>query len=157
MTRFVAAIASQPSSEDGLSREDPIEVPAIGHAPEIVLAAVLEHDARARREVLNGRRNDDLGRRGERCDPGSDTDCEAADFAVDRLDLTGMDARPDLDPERFHGGHDRLGAADRASWAVERGEQAVARGPGASRSRLDRGSLRRITPGGQGAERAASI
>lgn len=68
-----------------------------------------------------------------------------------------MDARLDLDPERFHGGHDHLGAADRASWAVERGEEPVARGPGASRSRLDRWESATDHARRQGAERAASV
>ncbi|GIK78525.1 MAG: hypothetical protein KJ006_00840 [Thermoleophilia bacterium] len=58
-------------------------------------------------------------------------DRDAGDVAVEKLDLAGVDAAPELDAELAHAGGDRARAAHRARRAVERGEEPVA-------GRLDR-------------------
>lgn len=53
-----------------------IEVPAIGHSLEHVLACVLEGQFRTGDEVLDGLRDEDLGGAGEGPDAGADHDTE---------------------------------------------------------------------------------
>ncbi len=64
-----------------------VEVPAVGDTLELVLARVLEPQAGARHEPLDGVGDEDLGRRRERRDPRADVDGDAADLPGDRLDL----------------------------------------------------------------------
>jgi hypothetical protein len=58
-------------------------------------------------------------------DPSTYDHRDAADLAINRLDLARMHARTDLDPERLYGLNDRLRASDRPSGPVEGREEAV--------------------------------
>ena len=62
-----------------------------------------------------------------RADPGADHHRQATDLPIDRLDLAGVHADADVDPERRHRRYDRRRAPDRARWPVERGEEPVPR------------------------------
>ena len=55
-----------------------------------MLAAVLEYDPRAGDQILHGGGDQDLSRPGQRHDPGTDVDREAADMLPGELDLSGV-------------------------------------------------------------------
>ena len=65
-----------------------------------MLAAVLEDEARAGDEVLDGGADEDLGGAGERGDPGADVHGDAADVGAQQLDLAGVAAGADLESQR---------------------------------------------------------
>src|SRR5438477_10959261 len=91
---------------------DALRAPPLGHALELVLPGILEHEARSRDEVLYGLGDEDLRGRREGADPRADDDPQAAGLAVDRGDLSGVDARSDLQAEGADRLDDRLGASD---------------------------------------------
>ena len=53
-------------------------------------------------------------------------DRDTADLVADELALAGVQAASNVEAEIPDGGEDRKGAHDRASWAVESGEESVA-------------------------------
>src|SRR4051812_34534349 len=55
-------------------------------------------------------------------------DRDPADVVAHELDLTGVDARTDLESETWHRARDRQGAADRPCRPVECGKESVAGG-----------------------------
>ena len=89
-------------------------------------AAVVEHDTGADDEVLHRARHEHLAWPGQRRHAGSKVDREASDVVGQDLDLTDVDARPDLEPKILDVIADGDGAADRAGRAVERREEPVA-------------------------------
>src|SRR4029077_9918809 len=103
-----------------------VEPPRAGHTLELVLAALVELDARPGYKVLHGLRDEHLtgARRGR--DTGADHDREARDLALVHLALTGMHARPDLEAKPTDLVDDRARAADGPSGPVEGREEPVA-------------------------------
>jgi hypothetical protein len=91
-------------------------------------SAVLEAKAGAGDQVLDGAGHQDLTRPGGGRDAGADVDGEPGDLVVPELDLPGVQAGPDREPERGHAAGDRARAPDRPGRAVEGGEEAIARG-----------------------------
>ena len=105
-----------------------VDAPTAGDALQVALADVGEREAGTRRQVLDRGGGEDLGGLRGAGDPRPDDDGDPAGLAVDRLDLAGMHARTDLDAERPDGVDRGEGASDGTCRAVERGEEAVARG-----------------------------
>ena len=65
---------------------------------------------------------------GERGDSGTDIDGDASDFSIGDLAFACVDPGADRHVELAHFLDDRSGAADRAGWAVETGEEAISGG-----------------------------
>src|SRR5262249_4333298 len=108
--------------------EGGVDAPLARYALELVDTAVLEGEARAGDEILDRLRDEYLARSGERGDPRSGVDCDAADLLPVELALARVDAGADLHaelPDRL-AGRDR--AADGARRTVEAREEAVASG-----------------------------
>ena len=72
----------------------------VGNTLQLVLASIVEGEPGARDEILHGLRYQDLGRRRKARHPRADVHGDAADLAVDLLDLSGMDPRADFESER---------------------------------------------------------
>ena len=104
-----------------------------GHARQLVLAPLLEIDARAGHDVLDRARDEHLARPGGRGDPRTDVDGRAAHDGPRLLDLAGVHARAQLDAQLTAGRHDGRGAADRAGRPP----------PAASRASTDGSTMRR--------------
>src|SRR5581483_1868225 len=104
-------------------REQP---PRVGHALQLVHAAVLELDPGAGDEVLHRLRDDDLPGARARCDPRGDVHGDAAQLVAEPLALARMDTGADVDAEDAARVLDRAGAPDGAGGPVERGHEAVA-------------------------------
>src|SRR5205085_6553659 len=102
--------------------------PRAGHALELVLAALLEGDPGAGDEIAHRARDEHLARPGERRDPRTGVDGDAAHLAVRELALAGVESCAQLEPEAPHAVADRAGGADRPRRPVEGGEEAVAGG-----------------------------
>ena len=89
--------------------------------------AVLERDARSpTTRSLTVPETSTSPASGERRDPRADVDREPGDVVRLHLDLAGVDARPDLEPELADRVADRERAADRPRRAVECREEPVA-------------------------------
>jgi len=91
-----------------------------------MLAAVLELETAAGRQVLHRGGDEDLARTSEPTDPGPDVDRQSRRLAVDGLHLAGVDAGADLKVERADRIDDLLRTSDRSSRPVEGREEAVA-------------------------------
>src|SRR5919198_3481431 len=107
---------------------DGIEPPLARNALQLVDAALLERDSRARDEVLHRAGDEDLSRPrfGRHARP--DVDCDPAGLVAVELALARMDPGAHLEAELADGTPHRAGTADRARGAVEAREDAVARG-----------------------------
>src|SRR5262245_51174005 len=123
-----SAVVAKRVSGMSTSTHHAIQVPAIRHALELVLARILEAEPGARHQPLDRVRDEDLRRRRDARDPGPDVDRDAARLAGDQLDLAGVDPRAHLDPQVGHRIADPNGATDPASRPVERREEPVTRG-----------------------------
>ena len=77
-------------------------------------------------QVARRGRHEDLIRLGERHDPSGGVDGEAASFGADELDLAGMDADADGQPERADRADHRNATADGSSRPIEHGQEPVA-------------------------------
>src|SRR5680860_392325 len=109
----------------GASAPDGEESPAAGHALELVLTTVVELEARARDQVLDRARHDDLRRLRDRGHPLTNVDRHAADVVPADLDLAGVQADPDLQAQARSRVADGTAAADRARRPVEGGQKAI--------------------------------
>src|SRR3954447_16157309 len=78
-------------------RRDAEHPPRVGNAFELVHALLLEDEPGPRDEVLHRLRDQHLRGAGLRADPGADHDPHPSDLAVDRLELSVVDARADLE------------------------------------------------------------
>ncbi len=77
-----------------------VQPPGFRHAPEFVLAPVLELDPRSRHQVFDGRGDQNVGRVGEGANPGGDVYGKATEVITPNLALAGMQPNSNLDPER---------------------------------------------------------
>src|SRR6188472_1719678 len=92
-----------------------------------MLAMVLEADRGSDDEVLHGRGHDRL--------PGvrvghharADVDRDAFYVSIGEVDLSGVEARSNVDPDRAQRLVDRLSTSDRAGRTVERREESITR------------------------------
>src|SRR6266702_2471200 len=78
---------------------DLVQAPVARHPFELVLAAIRELDPRPHHQVLDRAGHQHAAVPGQRHDPGGDVHGQAGDLAAVDLDLAGVQARPDLDPE----------------------------------------------------------
>ena len=92
-----------------------------------MLAGVLESETGAGDEVLDRLGNPDLRRARRRSDSCADRNRDPGALSVDDLAFPGVHARTDLDPKLADPLSDVERAPDRASGAVERRVEAVAR------------------------------
>src|SRR3972149_6185923 len=104
----------------------PVEPPAVGDALQLVLARVLEREARPCDEVPDSARDEHLAWTGERSDARADRDGEPTHVVGEGLDLARVQPGPDLDPERLHRLRDHRRAPDRPGRPVEGGQEPVA-------------------------------
>jgi hypothetical protein len=102
-----------PGAVDALERVGP----AIGH-----------DDVGADHQVADRAGGEDLPRGGCAHHPSGDVDSDATDVALAQLDLTGVEAGPDLEVDPGQLVAEGGGAADRPAGAVEGGQNAVAGG-----------------------------
>src|SRR4051794_9497718 len=72
------------------------QLPLAGRPLQLVGALVHEVDAGPHHQVLDGARDHDLAAVRLGCDPRADVDGDAADVGAHQLDLTGVQAGPDL-------------------------------------------------------------
>src|SRR3989442_11513805 len=100
-------------------------MPLSRHALQLRRAAVLELEARAGDKILDRLRDEHLSRRGLYGDPRADVHGHAGQLLPDPLAFAGVQPRPDLQAELVQGRPDRVGTADRADGAVERGKETV--------------------------------
>jgi hypothetical protein len=91
-----------------------------------VNAAILEAEGRADDEILHGGGDEDLAGSRQSRNASPDRDGDSRKVIAVRLDLTGVQACPQLNPLPAHRGADRSGAPHGARWSVERGEEPVA-------------------------------
>jgi hypothetical protein len=104
-----------------------MQPPAVANAFELVLTSALEPDAGACNKVLNGLRYQHFRGSGERSDPGTDHDGDAANLSVDNLALASVKAGSNLETERPNGVRERLRATDIARARPSKGcEETVA-------------------------------
>src|SRR5262245_26833490 len=89
-------------------------------------AGVLEREAAAVCKAPGHRGDEDLRCPAERHDPGRGIDADPSDRRARQLDLAGVDADPDLEPEGADAVADRHPAAECADRAGEHREEAVA-------------------------------
>ncbi len=104
------------------------QAPLARHALQLGDSTVAELDPRARNQVLDGARDEHLARPrlgGYAC---PDVHRDAADLAIDPLALARVQSGANLDTQLAHSLSDRVRAPNRTRRAVERREEAVARG-----------------------------
>src|SRR5207248_920524 len=99
--------------------------PALAHALERVLAAVLELDPGAGDEISHRRGGKDLARARERGDPRTRVNGDPGDLVTEQLALAGVDAGAKLEPEVADGVADGESAANCTRGPVEGCEEAV--------------------------------
>ena len=102
-----------------------VESPSPGARPELVLALVFELEARADDELADRPRDKDLARRGRALHALPDVDAQSADVATGAVNLSRVEACPDVDVQLLQRLADRVGAADRARRPVERRQEGV--------------------------------
>src|SRR5436190_1610072 len=113
-------------SDAGSAGADQGEDPARpGDALQLVLAAIVELEARALEQVAGRGRHQDFAGSGERGDPGGGVDRQAARAAGDDAHLAGVCTGPDPEAEVLDGRAHRGGAADGAGRRIEDREEAV--------------------------------
>src|SRR5262249_53017890 len=116
-----------PWAERGcLSSSDGVEVPFLRHSPERVRPSILEAEAGSRDEVDDRSRDEHLT--GPRLihDPRAQIHRETADITVEQLQLSSVEAAPDLEIQCPDGLGYRACTVDGACRPVERGESSVA-------------------------------
>src|SRR4029077_20638749 len=113
---------------DGESGSRRVQAPRVWDTLELMCAAVIEGDARSGGQVFDGLRDEHLGRPGERADTRADCNGDPCDIVSVELDLAGVKACSDLDPERFRTAHDGMRTSHRSRRPFEGGEEAVAQG-----------------------------
>jgi hypothetical protein len=96
-----------------------VDPPRAGDALEGVLAPVLESDPGARDQVLHSGGHQHLPRPGQRRHPGADVDCDSADVVSGELDLPGVQAAAQLQPQARDLLGDLAGAPDCPGWSVD--------------------------------------
>ena len=96
------------------------------HALQLALAAVLEGDARAGHEVLDGSRHEHLARAGGGSDARSGVDGDSRRLPGDDFALAGVNADANLEAELVNQLGDGASAADRPGRSVEAREEPVA-------------------------------
>ena len=102
---------------DRLDQALELERPAIGEGP-----------AGPRGEVAHGGAGEDLVGRGGGHQAGGGVDGDAGRLALLDLDLAGMDAHPDRQPQALDPGHDPACTGEGIGGPREGGEEAVAGG-----------------------------
>src|SRR5262245_14271633 len=110
------------------SPSDGVDAPRARHPLQFMLAALLEHDARAGDEILHGLGDEHLAGACEARHAGTRRHRDPTQLSLDPLALAGVEPGTDLQPERANCLPDRQRALDRAAGAVERREEAVAGG-----------------------------
>jgi hypothetical protein len=108
---------------DVLERE---QRPGAGDAPQFVDAGVPELEWRPDDQVLHRAGDEDLARSRERHHAGARVHPDPPDVSVDRLDLTRVHTRANLEPDRANVLDDPLGSSHRMRRLVECREEAVA-------------------------------
>ena len=86
---------------------------------------VLQGDVGAHDQVADGPGGQDVAGLGGRQHPSRDVDRDAADVAVSKLDLAGVQPGSDLDADAAQLVSERGRAADAPSGAVEGGQDAI--------------------------------
>jgi hypothetical protein len=94
-------------SSVGTDGEQP---PRAGDSLQLTLASILEGEPRSRRQVAHGGGDDHLAGTAGRRYPRADVDREPAEVVASDLDLAGVHAGADLDPE----GSDPVAGRERA-------------------------------------------
>jgi len=94
----------------------------------MVLARIVEASARAGDELLDRARHHHLRGAGEGAHARADVHRDPAQRPVELLDLAGVDADADVDPDVLHGGGNRRRRAQRLGRLGEGGEEAVSFG-----------------------------
>jgi len=107
--------------------DERMDPPLPRDALQLVAAALLEPEARARLGVHDRARHQHFARPGERGHAGSDVNGQAADVPLLELDLAHVEAAPYLEAELADRVPDRVGARQRARGALEDDEESVAR------------------------------
>lgn len=102
------------TNNTGSVRSERVKAPGARNALEVLLAPILELDARACDQVLDSARHEDFAGLSQGRDAGTDRDGNVNGLAVADLQLAGMETSPDLEadgPQRLAKGGRRLDAA----------------------------------------------
>src|SRR6478609_10906519 len=78
-----------------------VQLPIVGDALERVYAAVCEGDAGADDQILHRPRSEELILDREVADTSGNYDAEAGDVVTAHLHLSGVEPRPDVEPQRL--------------------------------------------------------
>jgi hypothetical protein len=89
-------------------------------------APILEHEPRARDEILDGVGYEDFSCASEPCDSGSDVNGNARELRPYDFALTCVKTRPNVEAHQPHLIADGLRSPNRARRSIERGEEPVA-------------------------------
>src|ERR1700716_3551713 len=90
-------------------------------------ASLVEAEARAGNQILDGSRHQHLARSGERRDARGDVDCNALHVVAGDLDLAGMEAAADLNVQRPEGFGYGAGATNGTCRTVKGGEKPISK------------------------------
>ena len=93
-----------------------------------MLSALVELDSRARDEVFDRPRDQDLAGGGQGRHPGRDVDGEPSEVIPADLALAGVQTRPDLKAEPTNGLADLLAASNGSRRSIEGGDEPVSGG-----------------------------
>ena len=104
------------------------EAPGARHTFEVVVAALVEFDARSDHEIPHDARDQDLAGRGAGIDACCDVDRQPTQVITTNLTLAGVQAGSQLDPELTCGLQDRGRALNRTGRSVERHDESIAGG-----------------------------
>src|SRR3954451_17985543 len=99
------------------------DLPRLGHALENMRPAIGEVDARAEHEHLDRGRHEHFAGACQRRDARTDVDSETSDVSCAPLHLARVEASTNLDADLLDRLRRRARALDRASGAVEDGEE----------------------------------
>src|SRR5213595_2652429 len=102
----------QPDAHSTAFAHRSIQMPAVGHALELVLPGIFECETGANDEVFHRRRDEHFGRTAERRDPCSDVDGDALHLRAHELYLSRVETDPNLQSDRPERVDDGLGAPD---------------------------------------------
>src|SRR5712664_4118844 len=105
-----------------------VQPPLARDTLELARAPVVELEAGAGDEILDGARHEHLARARIGGDARTCVDGDPRDLAVDELALACVKSGSDLDPERSNCFGDRTGATDRACRAIEGRQKTVTNG-----------------------------
>jgi hypothetical protein len=104
-----------------------VEMPSVRDAPQLVLAGILERESGAGDKILDGARDENLGRLSARRHTGTDVDRDAPDVVPVELDLAGVKPDAHVDTEIAHRARDGERAPDGPRRPVERRQEPVAK------------------------------